>query len=134
VDRYKKKNVMLCGAAITLAFFLAALVLFLSSPSSAFASVSSPVLWLFAVLLLGGVIAGNIINIAIPTLVTHLVDKRMHDRANGMLGTVMGFSFAMTSVASGLVLGFLGMFWVLIFAIALIVVAAAYLSTIKIPE
>lgn len=134
VDNHKKKNVLLGGSVVTLLCFLLGFLLFQISPGSTFTIISSPILWIFAFLLLGGAIAGNLLNIAIPTLVTHLVPEDKHDNANGMFGTVMGISFAMTSVASGLVLGFLGMFWVLVFAIGLTLLAILYLLTISIPE
>jgi DHA3 family multidrug efflux protein-like MFS transporter len=91
-------------------------------------------LWGLALLLLGGVVAGTLFNIAIPTLVTVLVPKDRRDRANGMYGTVMGVSFAITSVASGLALGFLGMGWVLIIATLLTVISVIHLLVITIPE
>jgi len=134
VDNHKKKTVMLGGSVFTLTLFAFAFILFHASPQDAFASVSSPILWVFALLLLFGAIAGNILNIAIPTLVTHLIPEGRRDKANGMFGTVMGISFALTSVASGLVLGFLGMYWVLTFAILFTIIATFFLLAIKIPE
>ena len=49
--------------------------------------------------------------IALSTCVTLLVPEDRRDRANGMVGTVTGISFAITSVFSGLVIGGLGMGW-----------------------
>ena len=46
--------------------------------------------------------------IALSTCVTLLVPEDHRDRANGMVGTVTGVSFAITSVFSGLVVGRLG--------------------------
>ena len=51
--------------------------------------------------------------IALSTCVTLLVPEDRRDRANGMVGTVTGVSFAITSVFSGLVIGQLGMGWAL---------------------
>src|SRR3972149_9725284 len=116
VDHNKKKNVMLGSSVVTLLFFLAGLVFYHSVPSDSFTTVANPQFWILVTLLLIGVLAGNILNIAIPTLVTHLVPEDSRDKANGLFGTVMGISFAITSVASGLVLGFLGMGWVLLLA------------------
>lgn len=134
VDHHKKKNVMLWSSVITMFMFICGFALYLFSPSEAFTSISSPILWLFVLLLLGGAIAGNVIGIAIPALVTHLVPKNHFDKANGMFGTVMGLSFAITSIASGLVLGFLGMYWVLTFAVVLTAAALGLILFIKIPE
>lgn len=134
VDNHRKKTVMMISSLVTLLLFSAGLWLFLNNPESVFASVSSPLLWLLVVLLLGGVITGGIYNIAVPTLVTVLVPKATRDRANGLLGTVMGLSFAATSVASGIILGFGGMFWVLSLAIIFTVISMVHLALIKIPE
>lgn len=134
VDHHKKKQVMLWSNIATLVFFAAGFLLYINNPDAAFKSVSSPVLWLFVVTLMAGVTAGSIYNIAIPTLVTILVPEKLRDRANGMFGTVMGISFAITSVGSGLVLGFGGMFWVMIIAMAFTLIGAMHLMTITIRD
>lgn len=134
VDNYKKKNVMLGSSIATLVLFTVGFFLYTATPLEVFKDITSPNLWLFAVTLLAGAVAGSIFQIAIPTLISVLVPKTKLDRANGMFGTVFGFSFALTSVASGLVLGFWGMYWVLIVAILASLIAIAHLSTIDIPE
>ncbi len=134
VDHNKKKNVMLGSSIATLIFFTLSFILYSSTPASAFASVTNVTLWMFVLLLMCGVVAGNIFTIAIPTLVTVLVPEDKRDKANGMFGAVMGIGFAITSVASGLVLGFLGMFWVLVIAVVCTILAIVYLSLISIPE
>ena len=70
---------------------------------------ASPLLWVFVVVLMLGVIAGNIRGIALPTLVTLLVPEHLRDRANGLVGTTTGVSFLVTSVISGLLVAFDGM-------------------------
>ena len=67
--------------------------------------------------------------IALSTCVTLLVPEDRRDRANGMVGTVTGVSFAITSVFSGLVIGQLGMGWALYGSVALTVVALVHLVT-----
>jgi DHA3 family multidrug efflux protein-like MFS transporter len=89
---------------------------------------------LFSGLLLIGTIAGSVYQIAVPTLVTILVPTEIRDKANGMLGTVMGVGFAITSVASGFTLAYGGMEWVLVLASLFTAVAIGYLMTIPIPE
>lgn len=133
IDHYKKKYVMVASSLASLVFFSLGFLLFLSSPAEAFTSVTSPNLWLFAFLLMMGVVAGNIVGIALPTLVTHLIPPKQRDRANGMLGTVLGISFAITSLASGLVLGFLGMWWVMFFSVVFTLLALFVILLIKIP-
>lgn len=134
VDHHKKKHVMLGSSVATLILFLVGLAVFVLHPESVFGSVSSPTLWIFILILLCGTTAGSIYAIAIPTLVAFLVETERRDRANGMFGTVMGVSFAITSVASGLVLGYGGMFWVLMGAIVCTVLAIIALAFVVIPE
>jgi MFS transporter, DHA3 family, multidrug efflux protein len=123
VDHNKKKNAMLGCSIATLVFFSLGLLLFLANPLTAFQSVTSPMLWAFIILLMGGTIAGNIINITIPTLVTFLIPEDKRAKANGLFGTVMGISFAITSIASGFSLAFGGMVFVLAAAIVCTVIA-----------
>ena len=60
-------------------------------------------------LVLAGAIAGNLRAVALSTTVTLLVPEEGRDRANGLVGTANGVAFAITSVFSGLAVGFLGM-------------------------
>lgn len=70
-------------------------------------------------LALMGAIAGNIRIIALPTLVTLLIPEAERDKANGLVGTANGVSFLLASIFSGLAIGFLGVYWVFVCAIAL---------------
>ena len=60
--------------------------------------------------------------------------EKERDKANGMFGMVMGLSFSITSVASGLVLGFFGMTTVMVVAIIGTILAIPLLASIPIPE
>ena len=134
VDHHKKKHAMLGSSIATLVFFVLGLALLQLTPASAFASVASARLWLFAIVLLGGTIAGSIYNIAVPTLVAFIVPADRRDRANGLFGTVIGIAFGITSVASGVTLAFGGMRLVLLIAIAATIVAIVVLSLIPVAE
>lgn len=134
VDNYPKKLTMIGSSLATLLFFSLALVLFSITPLAVFASITSWQLWLFVVSILGGVIAGSIYNIAIPTLVTDLVPEENRDKANGLFGTVMGIAFGITSVASGVVLAYAGMFWVLVTAIVFTILALIHLYLIPLKQ
>ena len=134
VDHHRKKNVMIASSLISLLFYLVAFVVYVNAPSGAFSVVSSAYLWTFVTLLLLGVIAGNIRGIAVPTLVTLLVDEAEHDRANGLNGMVSGIGFMVTSVISGYLVGRSGMYEVLLLAIGGTALAAVHLTTIVIPE
>lgn len=134
VDHHRKKYVMLGSSAATLILFTLSFLLYITTPKEAFASVASPAFWGFVFLLLMGVVAGNVVNIAIPTLTTHLVPEDKRDKANGLFGTIMGISFAITSVASGFTLARGGMTIVLLAAILLTFLALIYIFLIPIDE
>lgn len=134
VDHNKKKNVMLASSAITLAMYLLAGIFFILFPHSELISWTTVGFWLFAgVILIGGVVE-NMRNIALSTTVTLLVPKDDRAKANGMVGAVQGVAFLVTSVFSGLSIGFLGMGWTLAIAIVLTAVALIQLTFVSIPE
>jgi DHA3 family multidrug efflux protein-like MFS transporter len=68
------------------------------------------------------------------TVVTLLVPAPERDRANGMVGTVTGLSFLVTSVISGLLIGLSGMLAVLLVAITLTAAVIVHLAMLPIPE
>jgi MFS transporter, DHA3 family, multidrug efflux protein len=70
----------------------------------------------------------------LSTTVTLLVPVERHANANGMVGTVQGLAFIITSVFSGLAIGFLGMGWTLVIAMGATLVALVHLLFIRIPE
>ena len=134
VDRYKKKAVMLLSSIASLVLYVLACLIFVATPPEAFANVSSAALWIFIILALVGAIAGNLRGIALATLVTILVPEERRDKANGLVGTANGVAFLVASIFSGLVIGFLGMFWMLIIAIVLTGLVMVHLLTLSIPE
>lgn len=134
VDRYRKKTAMMLSSLCSLGLFTLAYIIFVSTSPSAFRDVSSVSLWIFIILTLIGAIAGNIRTIALPTLVTLLIPEAKRDQANGLVGTANGISFLVASIFSGLAIGFLGAYWMLVFAIALTLLVILHLATISIPE
>jgi DHA3 family multidrug efflux protein-like MFS transporter len=134
VDHYKKKQVMLWSSLVTLVIFSIGFFVYVSAAPGEFANVGSLRLWVFAPLLLAGVIAGNVRGIALPTLVTLLFAPKQRERANGLVGTVFGTAILVTSVISGLLVGHSGMYWVLILGIVVTAVSMIHLWFIKIPE
>jgi len=133
VDRHRKKTVMQVSAAASLALYAASFVLYQLTPAEAFTQVSSVRLWLFVVLLMAGVIAGNVRSIALMTLVTVLFDDDRRDRANGLVGTTSGVSFLVTSVISGLLVGMAGMFYVLLLALVVLALGLVHLALVTVP-
>jgi DHA3 family multidrug efflux protein-like MFS transporter len=134
VDHMKKKAVMVLSSTITLAAYLAAGALFLAFPEATLVDWNGPWFWVFAgVILIGGVVE-NLRNIALSTTVTLLVPADRRDRANGLVGTVQGVAFMVTSVFSGLSVGLLGMGPTVFIAIAATAVALLHLLLVRIPE
>jgi MFS transporter, DHA3 family, multidrug efflux protein len=134
VDHHRKRNVMMASSAFTLCMFALGYLIFTLSPEGAFSTVASPYLWMLVAVLLCGSVAGGIYNIAIPTLIRLTVPEDSRDKANGMFGMVNGISFGITSVASGLTLGFFGMYWVLAAAVGFTVLALVLWLFIPIEE
>jgi MFS transporter, DHA3 family, multidrug efflux protein len=134
VDRYQKKTAMMFSSVCSLFLYLLAYIILVLTPASSFTHPTNINLWVFIILTLVGAIAGNIRTIALPTLVTLLVPEAKRDQANGLVGTTNGVSFLGASIFSGLVIGFLGMQWMLTLAIALTLLVMLHLATIPIPE
>ncbi|MGB3946183.1 MAG: MFS transporter [Candidatus Saccharimonadales bacterium] len=134
VDHYKKKTVMLASSIITLVCFGSAGMLYWLTTEQAILQLTSPLFWLFAGIILVGGVVENMRNIALSTTVTLLVPKEAHANANGLVGTVQGIGFIVTSVFSGLAIGLLGMGWTLAIAITLTGVALIHLVFVSIPE
>jgi DHA3 family multidrug efflux protein-like MFS transporter len=134
VDRYKKKTVMVLSSLCSLFFYLFAYGLFVSTAPAVFTNPASPRLWGFILLTLVGAIAGNLRTIALPTLVTLLIPEPRRAQANGLVGTANGVSFLFASTFSGLVIGFLGVYWMLVLAIGATLLTIIHLGIIAIPE
>jgi DHA3 family multidrug efflux protein-like MFS transporter len=134
VDRHRKHNAMVLSTAIAASCFALATLVFATVDTAHLLRLTSPWFWVLVGLTLGGSVAGQMRNIALSTTVVLLVPADRRDRANGMVGTVTGISFAITSVFSGLVIGRLGMGWAYAGALVLTVGALAHLCTITIDE
>jgi DHA3 family multidrug efflux protein-like MFS transporter len=134
VDRYRKKNSMILSAIVTLILYSFALAIYIITPESAFSNASEFSLWVFIILLLLGAITGNIRSIALSVVVTIMIPEENRDKANGIVGTANGVSFLVASIFSGLVIGFLGIFWMLVLSLALSVLVLLHLFTIVIDE
>ncbi len=134
IDHYAKKTMMQVSAGMSLLLYLAAFAVYQIAPRESFADPASVALWSLIVLLMLGVIAGNIRTIALSTLVTVLIAEDSRDRANGLVGTTSGVSFLVTSVISGLLVAVGGMFWVLILAFAVLALALVHLALVPVSE
>src|SRR5688572_29711928 len=134
VDHYRKKRVMLGSSAVSFALYGVSLVADASLPDEAMAQVAGVPLWLFIVLVMTGVIAGNLRMIALPTLVTALIEEPERAKANGLVGMVNGIGFVVTSAVSGFLVAWGGMQATLWFAMALTAVAFVHLLMVRLAE
>ncbi|WP_157416588.1 MFS transporter [Agromyces allii] len=134
VDRHRKLQVMIFSSFVTLGAFVIAGVLYLLQPESALLDLGGPWFWAFSGIILLGAVVEHMRNIALSTTVTLLVPVERHANANGLVGTVQGLAFIVTSVFSGLAIGLLGMGWTLVIAIALTLVALVHLMFLRVPE
>ena len=134
VDHHRKQHALELATVVSTACFAAATLLFVTVDADSLLQLTAPWFWLLAGLTLLGSVAGQMRGIVLSTCVTLLVPEGMRDRANGMVGTITGVSFAITSVFSGLVIGRFGMGWALYGSLALTVGCLVHLRTIEIPE
>lgn len=134
VDHHRKHTAMVVASVAALACYLLALAYYSLAPDGSLLTVRSVHFWIFVFVILAGSVVGNLRAIALSTSVTMLVPEGDRGRANGMVGTVMGISFTITSVLSGLVIGQLGMGWALIIAVVVSTLALLHLLTIRVPE
>jgi DHA3 family multidrug efflux protein-like MFS transporter len=134
VDHNPKKLVMLGSSVVSAGFYAVSLAMVLLPPEAAFANPYGPQLWILVLLVMLGVIAGNIRSIALPTLVTMLIPEDRRDRANGLVGVVTGIGFLTTSVISGFLVAWGGMVATLALALGLTVLAFAHLAPVSIDE
>lgn len=134
VDHQKKKTVLLFSNVLSvLAFGLGYFILSTYSAEQ-FQRAGSPVLWLLIIILMFGSIAGNLRMISFSPIVTFLFKPEERDKKNGLLGVSNGITFAITSVLSGLSIGFLGMEKTILFAILALGVSLLYLLFIPLHE
>jgi DHA3 family multidrug efflux protein-like MFS transporter len=134
VDHNPKKLAMLGSSGVSVGFYVLSLALLMLSPRAAFANPYGFHLWFFVLLVMLGVIAGNIRSIALPTLVTVLIPEGSRDKANGLVGMVTGIGFLSTSVISGFLVAWGGMVATLAFALVLTLLAFSHLTFIQIDE
>lgn len=134
VDRHRKHRAMVVATVAMLVCLTASTAIFLAVDAERLLRIRNPWFWALTATTLVGSVAGQMRGIALSTCVTLLVPAPDRDRANGMVGTVTGASFAITSVFSGLVIGGLGMGWAFYGALGLTVLALAHLSRIRFDE
>jgi DHA3 family multidrug efflux protein-like MFS transporter len=134
VDHHRKKRVMLGSSAASLALYALAYAARLALPDARMDNEGDWPLWLFIVLVMSGVIAGNIRMIALPTLVTAMIPEPERAKANGLVGMVNGVGFVVTSAVSGFLVGWGGMEGTLLAALGMTALALMHLLTVRFAE
>ncbi|WP_417308888.1 MFS transporter [Devosia sp.] len=134
VDHNPKKRVMLGSSAVSLGFYAAAMAMVALEPEGAFTDPYGWYLWVFVILSMFGVMAGNIRSIALTTIVTILIPEPERDKANGLVGMVTGIGFLTTSMISGVLVAWGGMVATLGLAIVLTLLVLVHMSRIRMDE
>ncbi len=133
VDHNRKKTAMLYSSIASLLFYVIGAILYFSQPENLFTHAGSPMLWFVVLPLMIGSVAGNLRMIALTTSVTLLFSED-RDKANGMVGAVTGISFALTSILSGITMGYFGMDVALVATLIATALSLLHLFTISLPE
>src|SRR5690606_25757824 len=134
VDHNSQRLAMMGSSLVSFVFYIAAIAMVLLEPEGAFSDAFSPYLWVFVLVVMLGVIAGNIRSIALPTIVTIMIPEDERDKANGLVGMVTGIGFLTTSVISGFLVAWGGMYLVLMLAIAATALVFFHLFFLRLNE
>lgn len=134
VDHHKKHDVITWSSIGSMISYSIGAVIYFSYDATIFAQPTSRQLWLLIIVLMSGSIIWNLRTIALSTTVSLLLPTEDHAKANGKVWTINGVGFTLTSVASGLVIGFLGMGWAIIGAAIIMLLVIGHLFMFRIPE
>ena len=134
VDHHRKKRIMLASSAGSFLLYALAFVAYSFTPNKELVRLDGLSFWGFILLVMLAVICGNIRMIALPTLVTVLIDEDRRDKANGLVGMVNGIGFLLTSGISGFLVAWDGIRGTLVLAIIFTALAFLHLLTVHIDE
>lgn len=133
VDHNRKKTAMIYSSIASLVFYILGALVFFLAPAENFSSPAEPFFWIFTILLIMGSVAGNLRMIALSTSVSLLFTEHK-DKANGLIGAVQGVAFAVTSILSGLTMGFYGMDVAIYATLIASTIALIHLCFVSLPE
>jgi len=134
VDHHRKKRIMLASSAGSFLLYALAFAAYALTPNTELVRLDGLSFWGFILLVMLAVICGNIRMIALPTLVTVLIDEDRRDKANGLVGMVNGMGFLLTSGISGFLVAWDGIRGTLVLAIIFTALAFLHLLTVHIDE
>lgn len=131
IDRNRKKKVMVAATTLSGALFAASWFVLRDGGVN---GPDKPAFWLFLGLLLAGSVVAGTRTIVLPTLVTLLVPRERREHANGLVGTVNGVAYVVTTIAAGMVVGTLGMTSAGLIAAIATFASAGHLLLIRLAE
>ena len=134
VDHHRKKKIMLASSAGSFLLYSLAFAAYSLIPDNELTQLDSSSFWGFILLVMMAVICGNIRMIALPTLVTAMVEEGSRDKANGLVGMVSGIGFLLTSGVSGFLVAWDGIRGTLLLAIVFTAIAFLHLLTVHIDD
>ncbi|MET0830803.1 MAG: MFS transporter [Acidimicrobiia bacterium] len=134
VDHHRKHTAMMLATSVSTGCFAVAALIYAFVDTGPLLDLGLPWFWLLAMSTLAGSVAGMGRSVALSTCVTLLVPAKRRDKANGLVGTITGVSFAITSVFSGLAIGLAGMGWSLIITLVITTAALLHLGWIRFAE
>lgn len=134
VDRLPKKLAMSLATSVsTVAFAVAWMMCQFVSPD-ALIDMYGWAFWALATVVLLGAVAGSVRDVALATCVSILVPSEDRPKANGWVGIVQGVGFSVNTVTSGLIIGYLGLRWLLGLGAVLIALSLVHLVTIRLVD
>ena len=131
VDHHRKKRVMLASSAGSFLLYMLALLAYAVMPEQELTRIDGAGLWAFILIVMLGVICGNIRMIALPTLVSALIEEDKRDKANGLVGMVSGIGFLLTSGISGFLVAWDGIRGTLLLATIFTALAFVHLLSVS---
>jgi DHA3 family multidrug efflux protein-like MFS transporter len=134
VDHNKKKTAMMLSSFVSLIAFTVGALVYFAAPDGSFKDIGDPYLWILIFVLMVGSVAGNLRMIALSVVVRALFPVEERDKANGMVGMINGISFSLTSILSGLAIGFFGMDLVVLSSVVMVILVIAHLKFISFAE
>jgi MFS transporter, DHA3 family, multidrug efflux protein len=134
VDHHRKKRIMLASSAGSFLLYGLALAAYALAPEKELTRLEGTTFWAFILLVMLAVICGNIRMIALPTLVTALIEEYRRDKANGLVGIVNGIGFLLTSGISGFLVAWDGIRGTLVLATGFTALVLLHLLTVHIDD
>lgn len=134
IDRVRKKTAMTVATMITTTAFAIGTVIYWLTPTGVLLDLRGPFFWVFLLVLLTGAVVASIRQLALATCVTMLVPAMQRPKANGLVGMLQGVGFAMNSVLAGLLVGTVGMGFLMIIGVVMSGLAWLHLLSVRLNE